>query len=130
MVQTDVSGFHGKEQKVTAVVVHLVDHQFGKPAELHFEGVATTVQDKGSLLQLVLGENARVQLRVLNESLRTRVVDKHADTSNRSILAADLSHQNGEMEKQRKSGGEEEWNYQDRLLTLAIHSEGKYDLPA
>ena len=58
VVQTNVSGFHGIEQKVTAVVVHLVDHQFWKSAELDFKRVATPVQNKSGLLQLVLGEYA------------------------------------------------------------------------
>ena len=76
----DVNGvwLHGVQLKVTTVVAGFVNHELVELAELDFEGVATAVEEKGRVLQIISGLRVIVEVRVLNEGLRASIMNEHA----------------------------------------------------
>lgn len=84
-------GLHGEEREVAAVVVVLEDAQLAQLGKLNLEGVAAAIQHVGELLQLALGCGMPViQDGVLHESLRTGLVDEHANALDAAKLGANL----------------------------------------
>lgn len=81
---------HRIEKEVPTVVVVLDNLKLAQLRELHLEGVATTVQHVGELLQLPLRSDAVVEDGVLDERLRTGLVDEHANAFDSAKLGANL----------------------------------------
>ena len=72
--------FHGLQLKVATVVAGLVNNKLTELAELNLEGVATAVEQKSGVFQIVSCFRIIEEMRVLNEGLRTSIMDEHADT--------------------------------------------------
>ena len=71
--------YHGLQLKVATVVAGLVNNKLTELAELNLEGVATADEQKRGVFQIVSCFRIIEEMRVLNEGLRTSIMDEHAD---------------------------------------------------